>query len=131
MAISSFAFHSGEVGLSYSAVTLGATGGLPPYSWSLAGGSLPPGLSLSAGGVLSGNNTTSGSFSFTVKVSDSGGGAVTKAGAITVYSALTMTQPCVGQCVIGKGCTKCGVFGTVSRGLGPYTYRIVGGAVPP
>jgi hypothetical protein len=131
LAISSFALHAGEVGLSYSAVTLGATGGLPPYSWSLAGGSLPPGLALSAGGVLSGSNSSPGTFSFTVQVADSSGGAVTQNGSIAVYSALTMTQPCVGQCVIGKGCTKCGVFGTVSRGLAPYTYRIVGGAVPP
>jgi hypothetical protein len=131
LVISSFAFHSGEVGLSYSAVSLGATGGLAPYSWSLASGSLPPGLTLSSGGVVSGSNTSSGTFSFTLKVSDAGGATVLQKGAITVYSALTMTQPCVGQCVIGKGCTTCGAFGTASRGLSPYTYKIVGGAVPP
>jgi hypothetical protein len=88
-------------------------------------------LALSAGGVLSGSNSAPGTFSFTVQVADSSGGAVTQNGSIAVYSALTRTQPCVGQCVIGKGCTKCGVFGTVSRGLAPYTYKIVGGAVPP
>jgi Putative Ig domain len=131
LAISSFAFHTGEVGLSYSAVSLGATGGLAPYSWSLTSGSLPPGLTLSSGGVVSGSNTSSGTFSFTLKVSDAGGATVSQNGAITVYSALTMTQPCVGQCVIGKGCTTCGAFGTASRGLSPYTYKIVGGAVPP
>src|SRR6266581_4428468 len=46
LAVSSLPFHSGEVGLAYGSVTLGATGGVAPYSWSLASGLLPPGLSL-------------------------------------------------------------------------------------
>jgi len=52
--------------------TLNASGGTTPYSWSLAGGSLPPGLSPnSATGVISGRATTLGSFAFTVRVQDS------------------------------------------------------------
>jgi len=96
----------------------------------VASGSLPPGLTLTSDGVLSGKNTTSGTFSFTIKVADAAGGEVSQKGSVTVYSGLSSTQPCVGKCVRGKGCTTCGVFGTVSRGLAPYTYKIVGGSVP-
>jgi hypothetical protein len=51
-------------------VTLAASGGTPPYKWSLASGTLPPGLGLSTGGVISGTPTTRGAFSFTVGVTD-------------------------------------------------------------
>jgi len=55
----------------YSA-TLAASGGNPPYKWSLAPGSnpLPPGLKLSSNGVIKGKATTSGTYSFTVEVVD-------------------------------------------------------------
>jgi hypothetical protein len=60
------------VGSPYSRA-LAAAGGLPPYSWSITTGSLPAGLALSAStGVLSGTPSTSGSFNFTVRVSDGG-----------------------------------------------------------
>jgi hypothetical protein len=59
------------VGTPYS-TTLQAAGGKAPLVWTLAAGSaLPPGLTLSPGGVISGTPTGSGNFSFTAKVSDS------------------------------------------------------------
>src|SRR4030095_15987268 len=52
--------------------TLAATGGAAPYTWSVAqGSSLPPGLTLSSSGVLSGTLAAAGTFHFTVRVSDS------------------------------------------------------------
>jgi YD repeat-containing protein len=54
--------------------TLAATGGMAPYTWSLASGSsLPAGLSLNASGVISGTPTTAGNSTFTVQVSDHNG----------------------------------------------------------
>ncbi|MDF3058952.1 MAG: hypothetical protein K0R17_3167, partial [Rariglobus sp.] len=41
-------------------VSLQATGGNAPYTWSLVGGSLPPGVTLSADGTLSGTPTRGG-----------------------------------------------------------------------
>jgi hypothetical protein len=51
-------------------VALGAT---PPYTWSIASGSLPAGLSLdSATGAITGTPTAAGTANFTVQVEDSG-----------------------------------------------------------
>lgn len=49
-----------------------AIGGALPHSWQLApgSGSLPAGLNLDGGGLLSGTPTASGTFSFTVRVND-------------------------------------------------------------
>jgi hypothetical protein len=52
----------------YSAPTLTAQGGTLPYHWSLASGALPPGLSLSSAGAISGTATATGTFSFTVRL---------------------------------------------------------------
>ena len=56
--------------------TLTATGGTAPYTWSISTGRLPAGLSLAAKtGTISGTPTTSGNYSFGVKVTDSTLGA--------------------------------------------------------
>ena len=59
----------GLVGLAYSR-NLSAFGGQAPYNYTLFVGSLPPGLSLSSTGVISGTPTTAGSYSFTVRARD-------------------------------------------------------------
>lgn len=63
---------TGTVGSSYSQ-TLSATGGTPPYSWSLVGGSLPSGLSLGSSGMISGTPSVVGTSSFTVRAADTTG----------------------------------------------------------
>ncbi len=60
------------VGKNYS-VTLPATGGTLPYLWSVVNpSSMPPGLTLSSSGIVSGVPTTLGSFSPTFLLQDSG-----------------------------------------------------------
>jgi hypothetical protein len=65
-----------SVGVSYS-VQLQATGGVAPYTWAISSGVLPGGLSLSSGGLISGNPTSGGAFNITVTVTSSGGGGGT------------------------------------------------------
>lgn len=72
LTISTATLPPGYAGQPYSA-TLVAAGGTPPYSWSIAAGSLPRGLALSAAGVLSGTPSTGGTSAFTVKATDSTG----------------------------------------------------------
>ena len=50
--------------------TIGVTGGVAPYTFAVAGGALPQGLSLSASGVLSGTPKAAGASSFTINVAD-------------------------------------------------------------
>ncbi|HLY59840.1 MAG TPA: Ig domain-containing protein [Terriglobia bacterium] len=70
LGITTTSIGPGYPGQAYSA-TLAATGGTAPYTWSFMGVSLPPGLTLSAAGVISGTPTASGSFPFPVQVTDS------------------------------------------------------------
>jgi len=130
LAISSMPVHNGEVGVGYLAVTFRATGGTGPYTWALGGGTVPPGLTLSAGGVLTGNNTKAGTFAFDVKVSDAAGGVATGKTSLKVFPPLAVSALCANVCNVGFGCSVCGRFGTVTGGAGPYKYKVVGGAVP-
>jgi hypothetical protein len=83
-------------------VQLVALGGQPPYTWSLAMGSAnpPPGLSLDAGGLISGSPATNGLFNFIVQVTDANLGSATQFLGIQVYPRPTLalvSKPSVGQ----------------------------------
>ncbi len=75
----------------YSAV-LSASGGTLPYSWSLGGGFLPTGLSLSPSGSIFGVPTISGSFSFTVIVSDSSSPSQSQSAALSLTISATPSR---------------------------------------
>ena len=51
---------------------LHATGGVPPYVWSVASGDLPEGVTLTPEGLLSGRASKTGTSAITLKVEDSG-----------------------------------------------------------
>jgi len=63
----------GVKGIAYPATTLTAAGGTAPYTFSVTTGMLPTGLTLSSGGLLSGNPTAGGTFTFTVTATDANG----------------------------------------------------------
>lgn len=73
-----------RVGFGY-AIQLTASGGVPPYTWLLISGSLPPGLALSNDGWITGS--VSGSallYEFIVQITDDAGTTATQALSITV-----------------------------------------------
>lgn len=70
LTVTTAALLPGANGLSYSQ-QLTAGNGTGPISWSLAGGALPPGLTLGPTGAISGAATLNGVFTFTVQASDS------------------------------------------------------------
>ena len=125
--ITTASLPNGEVGIAYSR-TLAATGGTPPFTWSISAGALPPGLTLApATGVLSGTPTTAGTYSFTIKVTDSIGGTGTKAFSITIQPIPTITTASLtnGQVNIAYSQTITGTGGTP-----PYTWSISAGSLP-
>ncbi len=70
LAIVTGSLPGATVGKVYSA-DLAATGGVAPYTWSIAAGALPTGLSMTSGGVISGAATKAGDYSVTIKATDS------------------------------------------------------------
>ncbi|MFN2414319.1 MAG: kelch repeat-containing protein, partial [Pyrinomonadaceae bacterium] len=68
----------GAQGVAYSQ-TFTADGGTAPYTFAVTAGALPPGLSLSSSGALTGTPTSLGTYNFTVTATDSGGCAGARA----------------------------------------------------
>jgi hypothetical protein len=83
---------------------LSATGGISPISLSSVG-SLPPGITLSSGGVLSGKPTTNGTYSFTITASDAGNppeqvtvnSSMQVGDPVAITSSATFPDACAGQ----------------------------------
>jgi hypothetical protein len=92
LSITTTTLPNGTVNTAYSQ-TVSATGGTPPYTFSLATGSmLPAGLNLTTTnnqGVISGTPTATGTFPFTIQVMDSANPAAnaTQALSITINTA--------------------------------------------
>jgi len=75
--------RKGTVGMDYRQ-TFSATGGTPPYLWSVVSGSVPPGLTLAETGILAGVPTTDDAYAFRVRVVGSGNREAEKDFALTI-----------------------------------------------
>lgn len=83
------------------AQTLAASGGQPPFTWSIAGGALPAGLNL-VNGQIAGTPTAAGTANFNVQVKDSAGATATKSLSIRVADTLTILACPAASAVIGQ-----------------------------
>ena len=122
-------------GQAYSA-QLVASGGVPPLAYRLLGGSLPPGLSLTADGRITGIAAQAGSYSFSVEASDrcaSGTQRVIQGFRLTVGAGACPplrweTAPILPEASSGQP------YQVQLRALGgvpPLAYRLSGGTLPP
>ena len=107
-----------------------ASGGTPPYTFS-SSGPLPPGLTLSSNGAISGTPTTVGSYQFTMKATDASGTSsgsqsyTLQVGSAPVTITLSpLTLPATSGCLGYKAQI------TAGGGTSPYTYSW-SGTLPP
>ena len=110
-------------GIAISPVTmLGSGGSGGPYTFTATG--LPTGLSISASGKISGTPTVSGSFNYTVTVTDSAGSTGTLN--CTVIVAPPVSATCVSIAAVqGIAITPATMLGSGGSG-GPYTFTATG-----
>jgi len=121
-----------QAGAAYSA-TLVATGGTTPYSWSIASGALPAGVTLSGTGTISGTPIAAGTFSFTAKVTDSTtptAQTTTKTFTLTVSATAIPVQITTSALPAGQAGTVYSATLTASGGTTPYNWSIASGALP-
>ena len=130
LAVTTTALPSTSVGATYAA-SLGAHGGTPPYSWQLTTGSLPPGLSLSSGGSISGTASTEGSYSFQVQATDSTtptpGTASAQLSILVAPAPLTVTTTGLPEAYVGVDYSA---ILTAAGGTTPYSWTLVSGSLP-
>jgi hypothetical protein len=107
-----------------SAQQLTATGGVPPYGWTLVSGSLPPGLSMSASGLISGTPTTAGNYGFTVRVTDAAGASVQGTFTLVVSPSFGITSCPAPNATQGQSYSSTAV---ATGGQTPYTRTLATG----
>jgi uncharacterized repeat protein (TIGR03803 family) len=109
-------------------VLFGAMGGVSPYAWTAAG-NLPPGLTFSPSGILSGKPLQFGTYDFAVGVQDSSNPPLVDSVAIemTVASSLVLSNVLPTQ----RGDTAYAATFDTSGGIPPYDYQLISGTLPP
>ena len=126
--VTTTSLSNAEVGAAYTA-PLAGTGGTPPYTWSLAGGSspLPSGLNLASTGVISGTPASPGTFTFTVQLTDAGSATATKALQIVVRAAVSITTLSLPNGAVGVAYSQ---PLAAANGQTPYAWSVISGSLP-
>jgi hypothetical protein len=119
---------SSSVGSSYS-YQLRAGGGSPPFQWSISGGGLPAGLTLSRSGAIGGQSSSAGRFDFEVLVRDRTQASAVQSFQLTVQSALRLvTPPTLPDANVSRVYSK---PLELEGGNWPYRWSVAGGSFPP
>lgn len=128
LTINASSLPAGTVGTAYS-YSVPASGGIPPYVWSINTGTLPVGLKLSSKGVISGTPESAGSVGFTVAVTDSEAVPASATAnfsiAIQTELAVTSLSPPAGTVGISYNATL-----AATGGVAPYTWTLLSGSLP-
>lgn len=108
---------SATVGANYNQ-QLTATGGTAPYIFELFAGSLPPGLTLSNSGLLSGTLSSANSTNFTIKTTDTFGCTGTRTYTIIGCNVVTVNPATIANAFVGTAYsqqfTQTGGAGTIT-----------------
>lgn len=126
--IATAALPSGLVSQPYAAA-LSVEGNTPPFTWSVAAGSLPPGLTLGGSdGWINGTATAAGNFSFTIRVTSSVGRFSTRDLTIEVVDDLQIVTTALAPGTVGVPYAQ----SVVANGsYPPFSWRVSAGSLPP
>lgn len=120
------ALPDGTVGVAYSQTVTGS-GGTAPYTFAVTGSVLPPGLTLSTAGLISGTPTTSGSFDFDITATDNNGCTGVRTYTLDICPVITLDPPTLPDGTVG---TPYSVTVGASGGAAPYTFAVTSGTFP-
>ena len=127
LAVTTTSLASGTAGVAYSQ-TLAASGGTGGNVWSVIGGSLPAGLSLTAAGVIIGTPAAPGLANFTVQVRDSSNATATQPLSITIASTqLTVMTTSLANGTVGVAYSQ---QLAANGGTGGNSWSVVAGSLP-
>ncbi len=121
LAVNNSGLPFGLTGVAYSSTNniIGASNGTAPYSFSVSSGSLPTGLTMNTGGVISGAPSAAGTSTFTVTATDADGCANTLTTSITVGTVVSITgQPAATTVCSGSTAS----FTVTAAGTAPLSY---------
>ncbi len=131
LSISTSSLPSGTINTAYSGSVV-AVGGTSPYTWSIASGSLPTGITLdTTTGVISGTPTAVGSYTFGITVTDSSSSAQSATKTYTVVIApptLVVSTQTLPNGTIGAAYSTSVL---ASGGTTPYAWSVFSGSLPP
>ncbi|MHA7271002.1 beta strand repeat-containing protein [Arthrobacter sp. HLT1-20] len=128
IAVTPATLPGGQTGSSYSQ-QLTASGGTAPYAFTVTAGTLPAGLSLAANGALTGTPTVHGSSTFTVTAKDAGNFPGTTSYTVAVKPAAVVVGPVTLPAPDAGSAYSAQL--TASGGIGPFTFAISEGSLPP
>lgn len=117
---------SGTRGTSYF-LSIEATGGSLPHTFTHLSGTLPPGISLSSNGNLSGTPSTTSSHQFTVRVTDDSSRTAEKAFNLEIVDPLVMSTSRLNDGIVGEAYNQ---TMSASGGYGNYHWSIYSGILP-
>ena len=133
LTITTTSMPSGTAGSAYS-FTLTAEGGVPPYSWSVSSGALPPGLQLNAAtGLVAGSPSAASRETVSFGVQDGAEHFATAkltlsiAAGTSTTSTLTVTTTTLPTATVGAGYN---LALDAQGGTSPYAWSLVSGALP-
>jgi outer membrane autotransporter protein len=126
----------GNLPMNYGTATtinFASSGGTAPYSYALAAGSLPAGVSFNSAGVLSGTPTAPGNYNIAVRAADSSTGAGAPFALQQNYT-IVVGLPTISIDPPSLPSGSAGVAYNAqlssSGGIAPYSYTLLSGALP-
>jgi sugar lactone lactonase YvrE len=112
---------NGTNGVAYNQ-PLAASYGQPPYAWTNSSGALPPGLTLTSNGVVSGTPTNNGTYDFSVQVTDALSRTATQPLTLSVFGPPVVVIAVTNNLVTATAGSPAAFVASVT-GAGPFSFQ--------